>query len=58
MSWRLSPVVHANELARYYQRLENIEQRKKENERQTKDNFMVRLVRRLGLVRGNNHRDL
>jgi len=46
---------HANELARYYQRLENIEQRKKENERQTKDNFMVRLVRRLGLVRSDNH---
>ncbi len=50
--------IHANELARYYQRLENIEKRKQENERQTKINFMVRLVRRLGLVRGNNHRDL
>jgi len=40
------------ELARYYQRLENIEKRKQENERRTKINFMVRLIRRLGLLRG------
>jgi len=40
------------ELARYYQRLENIEKRKQENERHTKVNFMVRLIRRLGLLRG------
>ena len=40
------------ELARYYKRLENIEKRKQENERHTKVNFMVRLIRRLGLLRG------
>tara|TARA_A100001515_G_scaffold45572_1_gene35741 strand:+ start:1104 stop:1313 length:210 start_codon:yes stop_codon:yes gene_type:complete len=42
---------HAVELSRYYQRLENIEKRRLENERQTKISFMVRLIRRLGLVR-------
>ena len=42
---------HAIEVARYFQRLENIEKRKLENERQTKISFMVRLIRRLGLVR-------
>ncbi len=46
------------ELARYYQRLENIEKRKQENERHVKINFMVRMLRRLGLVRGNNNRRL
>ena len=40
------------ELARYYQRLENIEKRKRENERHTKNGFVVRLIRRLGLLRG------
>ena len=29
------------ELARYYKRLENIEKRKQENERHTKNGFMV-----------------
>ena len=43
------------EIARYYQRLENIEKRKEENERHDKINFMVRLFRRLGLVRGDNN---
>lgn len=43
------------ELARYYQRLENIEKRKRENERHTKNSFMVRMLRRLGLVRGDNN---
>jgi hypothetical protein len=47
---------HILELARYYQRLENIEKRKQENERHIKVNFMVRLIRRLGLFRGNNNR--
>ena len=46
------------ELARYYQRLENIEKRKEENERHTKNSFMVRMLRRLGLVRGDNNRRL
>ena len=40
------------ELARYYQRLENIEKRKRENERHTKNSFMVRVFRRLGILRG------
>tara|TARA_Y100001938_G_scaffold25602_1_gene34207 strand:+ start:496 stop:633 length:138 start_codon:yes stop_codon:yes gene_type:complete len=40
------------ELARYYQRLENIEKRKRENERYTKNGFMVRLINRLGFFRG------
>ena len=39
------------ELARYYQRLENIEKRKKENERHIKISFVVRLLRRLGIIR-------
>jgi Tfp pilus assembly protein PilW len=47
--------VHANELARYYQRLENIEKRKQENERNAKISFMVRVVRRLGLFRNYNN---
>ena len=47
--------IHANELARYYQRLEHIEARKKENERHAKDGFMVRLVRRLGMFRNVHH---
>lgn len=46
------------ELARYYQRLENIEKRRKENEGKHKVNFMVRFVRRLGLVRNNNYENL
>ncbi len=46
------------ELARYYQRLENIEKRKQENERHVKINFMVRMLRRLGLVRSDNNRRL
>ena len=49
---------HTIELARYYQRLENIEKRKEENERHTKINFMVRLIRRLGLVRGDSNRSV
>ena len=49
---------HTIELARYYQRLENIEKRKQENERHVKINFMVRMLRRLGLVRDNNNRVL
>ena len=49
---------HTIELARYYQRLENIEKRKQENERHVKVNFMVRMLRRLGLVRDNNNRVL
>ena len=44
------------EIARYYQRLENIEKRKQENERHVKINFMVRMLRRLGLVRGDDNR--
>lgn len=47
---------HTIELARYYQRLENIEKRKQENERHVKNSFMVRVVRRLGLFRDNNNR--
>jgi hypothetical protein len=47
---------HTIEIARYYQRLENIEKRKQENERHVKINFMVRMLRRLGLVRDNNNR--
>ena len=43
---------HANELARYCQRLENIEKRRLENERQAKVNFVVRMFRRLGILRG------
>jgi len=46
---------HANELARYYQRLENIEKRRLENERHTKISFMVRVVRRLGLLRSHDN---
>ena len=42
---------HANELARYYQRLENIERRKRENERHTKNSFMVWAINRLGFLR-------
>ena len=41
----------AMELARYYQRLENIEKRKIENERHVKISFVVRLLRRLGIIR-------
>ena len=47
---------HTIELARYFQRLENIEKRKKENERHVKINFMVRMLRRLGLVRSDSNR--
>ena len=47
---------HTIELARYFQRLENIEKRKLENERQTKNNFMVRFIRRLGLLRNDSDR--
>tara|TARA_R100001163_G_scaffold56322_1_gene44010 strand:+ start:422 stop:565 length:144 start_codon:yes stop_codon:yes gene_type:complete len=43
------------ELARYYKRLENIEKRKEENERHDKINFMVRMLRRLGLFRRDNN---
>ncbi len=48
---------HAMEVARYYQRLENIEKRKKENERQrqTKVNFILRGFRRLGFFRGGDN---
>jgi len=48
--------VHANELARYYQRLENIEKRKQENERHVKDSFMVRVINRLGILCGIHNR--
>ena len=44
------------ELARYYKRLENIEKRKQENERYTKDSIVVRVVRRLGILCGIRHR--
>ena len=44
------------ELARYYKRLENIEKRKQENERHTKNGFMVRLISRLGFLRGVHNR--
>jgi len=47
---------HTIEIARYYQRLENIERRRKENERHTKDSIMVRVVRRLGILCGIHHR--
>ena len=47
---------HAVELSRYYQRLENIEKRRLENERHTKNSFMVRLIRRLGFLRGVHNR--
>ena len=47
---------HANELARYYQRLENIEKRRLENERHTKNSFMVWLINRLGFLRGVRNR--
>ena len=46
---------HAIEVARYFQRLENIEKRRLENERHIKVNFMVRLIRRLGLFRGQRN---
>jgi len=51
---------HAIEIARYYQRLENIEKRKKENERQrqTKVNFILRGFRRLGFFRRNDNESL
>ena len=49
---------HTIELARYFQRLENIEKRRLENERHIKVNFMVRLIRRLGLFRGSNNRSV
>ena len=39
------------ELARYYKRLENIEKRKEENERHTKNSFMVRVINSLGFLR-------
>ncbi len=39
------------ELARYYKRLENIEKRKQENERHTKNGFMVWAISRLGFLR-------
>ena len=42
---------HTIELARYYQRLENIEKRRQENERHVKDSFMVRVINRLGFLR-------
>ena len=42
---------HANELARYYQRLENIEKRRLENERHTKNGFMVWAINSLGFLR-------
>ena len=42
------------ELARYYQRLENIEKRKRENERNVKINFVLRAFRRLGFLRGHS----
>ena len=42
---------HANELARYYQRLENIEKRRLENERHVKNSFMVWAINRLGFLR-------
>ena len=42
---------HTIELARYFQRLENIEKRKQENERHNKNGFMVRLINRLGFLR-------
>ena len=40
------------ELARYYQRLENIEKRRKENERYNKNSIVARVVRRLGILCG------
>jgi len=48
---------HATEVARYYQRLENIEKRRKENEGQgqTKVNFILRAFRRLGFFRRNDN---
>jgi len=51
---------HAIEIARYYQRLENIEKRKKEDERQrqTKVNFILRGFRRLGFFRRNDNEPL
>jgi hypothetical protein len=39
------------QLAREAQRIEN-QKRRKENERQTKVSFMVRVFRRLGILRG------
>ena len=45
----------AMELARYYQRLENIEKRKRENERHVKINFILRAFRRLGFFRRDNN---
>jgi len=39
------------ELARYYKRLENIEKRKQENERHTKNRFMVWAINSLGFLR-------
>ena len=47
---------HTIALARYYQRLENIEKRKQETERYTKDSIVVRVVRRLGILCGIRHR--
>ena len=47
---------HTIELARYFQRLENIEKRRLENERHTKDSIVVRVVRRLGILCGIHHR--
>ena len=48
---------HEIEITRYYQRLENIENRKKENERQrqTNVNFILRGFRRLGFFRRNDN---
>ena len=42
---------HTIELARYFQRLENIEKRKRENERHSKNSFMVWAINRLGFLR-------
>ena len=44
-------IAHANELARYYQRLENIEKRRLENERHVKNSFMAWAINRLGFLR-------
>ena len=42
---------HSIQLAREAQRIEN-QKRRKENERQTKVSFVVRVFRRLGILRG------
>ena len=48
---------HVMQIAREAQRIEN-QKRRKENERPAKINFVVRLVRRLGLVRSDNNRSV